>query len=82
MQLCKRLQGGVRHVSYYANTMKLPLHTTSSPLAGTEARRVLRAVKAGRAVTNDKALAFAHKITRSILVRGKQGEMVRKIRNA
>jgi hypothetical protein len=39
--------------------MKLPLHTTSAPLAGKEARRVINAVNAGRAVSNARAKAFA-----------------------
>jgi hypothetical protein len=44
------------------NRMKLPLHTTSAPIVGSEARRVLRAVKTGRAVTNRRAKAFAEEI--------------------
>lgn len=42
--------------------MKLPLHTSSAPIVGAEARRVLNAVKAGRAVTNSRAKAFAGQI--------------------
>ncbi len=38
------------------------MHTISRPVTGTEARRVLRAVEAGRAVTNPRAKAFATEI--------------------
>ncbi len=62
--------------------MKLPLHTTSSPLIGSEARRVLKAVNAGRAVTNDKAKAFALKIADSLVVKAKQGGAAQKVGNA
>jgi hypothetical protein len=39
------------------------------PVTGTEARRVLRAVKSGRAVTNPNARAFAAEIVSAL--RGK-----------
>ena len=39
--------------------MRLPFHTASTPLKGNEARRVTRAVDAGRAVSNARARAFA-----------------------
>ena len=42
--------------------MKLPLHTTSAPIVGSEAQRVPRAVETGRAVTNRRAKAFAAEI--------------------
>ena len=42
--------------------MKLPLHTTSAPIVGSEARRLLNAVKGGRAVTNPRAKEFAAEI--------------------
>lgn len=42
--------------------MKLPLHTTSAPIVGTEARRLLNALKAGRAVSNPRAKEFAAEI--------------------
>jgi hypothetical protein len=49
--------------------MKLPMHTTAPPMTGAEARRVLRAVEAGRAATNPKAKAFASEIVAEL--RGK-----------
>jgi len=39
--------------------MKLPLHTTSTPVTGKAARRLINAVNAGRAVSNARAKAFA-----------------------
>jgi hypothetical protein len=42
--------------------MKLPLRTTSAPLVGKEARRVINAVNAGRAATNARAKMFAAEI--------------------
>ena len=42
--------------------MKLPLHTTSAPMVGTEAQRLFNAVKAGRAVSNPRAKQFAAEI--------------------
>ena len=38
------------------------MHTTSLPVTGTEARRVLRLLDTGRAVTNPRAKAFAAEI--------------------
>jgi hypothetical protein len=49
--------------------MKLPMHTTSMPVTGAEARRVLRAVEAGRAATNPMAKKFASEIVAEL--RGK-----------
>lgn len=49
--------------------MKLPMHTSSMPVTGAEARRVLHAVKAGRALTNPAAKAFAAKVVAGL--RGK-----------
>lgn len=42
--------------------MKLPMDTTAPPVTGTEARRVLRLLDTGRAVTNPRAKAFAAEI--------------------
>lgn len=49
-------------ISAKLRTMKLPMHTTSLPVKGTEARRVLRLLDTGRAVTNPRAKAFAAEI--------------------
>lgn len=38
------------------------MHTTAQPVTGTEARRVLRLLDMGRAVTNPRAKAFAAEI--------------------
>jgi hypothetical protein len=46
--------------------MKLPMHTSSMPVTGTEARRVLRAVESGRAVTNPRAKMFAAEIVTAL----------------
>ena len=46
--------------------MKLPMHTTSRPVTGMEARRVLRAIEAGRAATNPRAKAFAAEIVAEV----------------
>jgi hypothetical protein len=46
--------------------MKLPMHTTSRPVTGTETRRVLRAIEAGRAATNPRAKAFAAEIVAAL----------------
>jgi hypothetical protein len=35
--------------------MKYPLNTTSKPVVGAQAKRVLKAVKEGKALTNDAA---------------------------
>ena len=47
-------------------SMKLPLHTASAPLVGKEARRVLKAVSAGRAISNSRARAFAAEIVEEL----------------
>ena len=47
--------------------MKLPMHTTSRPVTGAEARRVLRAVESGRAATNPRAKAFAAEIVAALI---------------
>jgi len=49
--------------------MKLPLHTTSAPIVGKEAHRLLNAVSSGRAVSNTRAKAFAADIVAEL--RGK-----------
>jgi hypothetical protein len=46
------------------------MHTPSMPVTGAEARRVLRAVKAGRAATNERAKAFAGEVVAAL--RGKR----------
>ena len=51
---------------YGFNHMKLPMHTTSRPVTGMEARRVLRAIEAGRAATNPRAKAFAAEIVAAL----------------
>jgi hypothetical protein len=49
--------------------MKLPMHTSSMPVTGAEARRLLRAVETGRAATNARAKVFASEIVAEL--RGK-----------
>ena len=46
--------------------MKLPMHTASIPVTGAEARRVLRVIESGRAVTNTRAKAFAAEIVAAL----------------
>jgi len=46
--------------------MKLPLHTTSRPVTGKAASRLINAVNAGRAVSNARAKAFAVEIVAEI----------------
>jgi len=61
--------------------MKLPLHTTSAPIVGEEARRVLNAVKAGRAVTNTRAKAFAAQIVAELRGAVSSRRATRAVRN-
>ena len=46
--------------------MKLPMHTSSMPVTGAEARRVVRVIDSGRAVTNPRAKAFAAEIVAAL----------------
>ena len=46
--------------------MKLPMHTASLPVTGVEARRVLRVIESGLAVTNPRAKAFAAEIVAAL----------------
>jgi len=57
--------------------MKLPLHTTSAPIVGSEARRLLNAVKAGRAVSNPRAKQFAAEIVAELRHTGRKARAVR-----
>ena len=52
--------------------MKLPLHTTSAPIVGSEARRLLNAVKGGRAVSNPRAKQFAAEIVAELRQAGRK----------
>ena len=56
--------------------MKLPMHTASLPVTGAEARRVLRVMESGRAVTNPRAKAFAAEIV--AVLRGEARPAARK----
>lgn len=42
--------------------MKYPLHTQSKPVVGEAARKLIEAIEAGQAVTNERALALAKRI--------------------
>ena len=42
------------------------MHTASMPVTGAEARRVLRVIESGRAVTNPRAKAFAAEIVAAL----------------
>ena len=57
--------------------MKLPLHTTSAPITGGEARRLLNAVKAGRAVSNPRAKQFAAEIVAELRPAGRKARVAR-----
>ena len=57
--------------------MKLPLHTTSAPIVGSEARRLLNAVKGGRAVSNPRAKEFAAEIVAELRQAGRKARTAR-----
>ena len=57
--------------------MKFPLHTTSAPIVGSEARRLLNAVKAGRAVSNPRAKQFAAEIVAELRQTRRKAQTVR-----
>jgi hypothetical protein len=42
--------------------MKYPIHTQSKPVVGEAARKLIEAIEAGQAVTNECALALAKHI--------------------
>jgi hypothetical protein len=42
--------------------MKYPIHTQSKPVVGEAARKLIEAIEAGQAVTNERALALAKRI--------------------
>lgn len=42
--------------------MKYPLHTQSKPVVGEAARKLIEAIEAGQAVTNERAIALAKRI--------------------
>jgi hypothetical protein len=42
--------------------MKYPIHTQSKPVVGEAAKRLIEAIEAGQAVTNERALALAKRI--------------------
>jgi hypothetical protein len=58
--------------------MKLPMHTTSRPVTGAEAQRVLRAVEGGRAATNPRAKAFAAQVVAAL--RGAGGKARKRVK--
>ncbi|MGG6265052.1 hypothetical protein ACQ4M3_41005 [Leptolyngbya sp. AN03gr2] len=43
--------------------MKYPLHTQSKPVIGEAAKKLIDAIESGQAVTNDRALNLAKRIT-------------------
>ena len=47
--------------------MKLPIHTTSSPIVGKEARKVMNAVNSGRSLSNARAKMFAAEIVAELV---------------
>ena len=57
--------------------MKLPLHTTSAPMVGTEAQRLFNAVKTGRAVSNPRAKQFAAEIVAELRQPRRKAQTVR-----
>ena len=42
--------------------MKYPFHTQSQPVVGEEARKLIEAIEAGQAVTNERTLALVKRI--------------------
>jgi hypothetical protein len=46
----------------YCIRMKYPIHTQSKPVVGEAARKLIEAIEAGQAVTNERALALAKRI--------------------
>jgi hypothetical protein len=50
------------NVSRSIVTMKYPFHTESTPVVGEAARKLIEAIEAGQAVTNERALALAKRI--------------------
>ncbi len=42
--------------------LKYPFHTESKPITGEEARKLIEAIEAGQAVTNERALALTKRI--------------------
>jgi hypothetical protein len=51
--------------------MKYPLHTQSKPVVGEAAKRLIEAIEAGQAVTNERALALAKRIAERRLRKSK-----------
>jgi hypothetical protein len=50
------------NVSMSIVAMKYPFHTESKPVVGEEAKKLIEAIEAGQAVTNERALALAKRI--------------------
>jgi hypothetical protein len=46
----------------YSIPMKYPIHTQSKPVVGEAAKRLIEAIEAGQAITNERALALAKRI--------------------
>lgn len=51
--------------------MKYPFHTQSKPVVGEAAKKLIEAIEAGQAVTNDRALDLAKRIADRILAEQK-----------
>ncbi|UBF27414.1 hypothetical protein K9N68_05545 [Kovacikia minuta CCNUW1] len=51
--------------------MKYPFHTQSKPVVGETAKKLIEAIDAGKAVTNERALALAKRIADRILAERK-----------
>jgi hypothetical protein len=51
--------------------MKYPFHTQSNPVVGEAAQKLIAAIDEGKAVTNERALAFAKRIADRILAQRK-----------
>jgi hypothetical protein len=51
--------------------MQYPFHTQSKPVVGEAAKKLIEAIDAGQAVTNDRALALAKRVADRILAQRK-----------
>jgi len=53
----KLIGTGQQESEKHSAPMKLPMHTVSQPATGAMARKIIRAVASGRAITNARAQA-------------------------
>ena len=56
--------------------MKYPFHTQSNPVVGEAAQKLIAAIDAGKAITNERALTLAKRIADRVLAQQKSAASI------